>query len=161
MANWCTNTVFFNGETDKLEEIEQLFNEMALREKETKEGQLPPFIQSAEGYCHNIYTAGGTIYYETQWVPNTEILVQIAEYYQVDFTHQYSELGFDIYGEANYEQGVLKDVRLEEEDFDLFEINEQGIYTFMGTFYEIEEELLEDLLEWKKEQLDNPRSPRR
>jgi len=161
MANWCTNTVFFNGETDKLEEIEQLFNEMALREKETKEGQLPPFINSGEGYCHNIYTEDGTIYYETQWVPNTEILMQIADYYQVDFTHQYSECGFDIYGEANYEQGVLKDVRLEEEDFDLFEINEQGIYTFMGTLYEIEEELLEDLLEWKKEQLDNPRSPRR
>jgi len=161
MANWCVNTVFFNCDPDKLEEIEQLFNEMALREKETKEGQLPPFIHSGEGYCHNIYAEDGTIYYETKWVPNTDILVQIAGYYQVDFTHQYSERGFDIYGEANYEQGVLKDVWLEEEDFDLFEINEQGIYTFMGTLYEIEEELLEDLLEWKKEQLDNPRSPRR
>lgn len=155
MANWCVNTVFFNCDPDKLEEIEQLFNEMAFREKETREGQLPPFIQSAEGYCHDIDTEDGTIYYETKWVPNIDILIQIADYYQVDFTHQYSELGFYIYGEANYEQGVLKDVRLEEEDFELFERDEQGAYTFMGTSYEIEEELLEDLLEWKKDQLDN------
>lgn len=155
MANWCTNTVFFNGNSNKLEEIEQLFNEMALREKETREGQLPSFIQSTEGYCHDIYTEDGTIYYETKWVPNTDILVQIADFYQVDFTHEYSELGFDIFGEANYEQGVLKDVRLEEEDFELFETDEQGLYTFMGTSYEIEEELLFDILEWKKDQLDN------
>lgn len=155
MANWCVNTVLFNCDPDKLEKIEQLFNEMALQEKETREGQLPPFIQSEEGYCHDIYTEGGTIYYETKWVPNTDIIMQIADYYQVDFTHQYSELGFDIFGEANYEQGVLKDVRLEEEDFELFEKDEQGLYSFMGTSYEIEEELLEEILERKKDQLDN------
>ncbi|MBV2228542.1 MAG: hypothetical protein KUL85_16925 [Sphingobacterium mizutaii] len=161
MANWCTNIVLFNGDSNKLEEIEQLFNEMALREKETREGQLPPFVESAEGYCKDIYTEARTIHYETKWVPNTDILVQIADFYQVHFTHEYFELGFDFFGEATYEYGVLKDVRLEKEDLDLIETDEHGMHTFMGETYEIEEELLEYLLERKKDELNNSKGYRR
>lgn len=91
----------------------------------------------------------------------TDILVQLADYFQVGFTHEYSELGFDIFGEATYEHGVLKDVRLEKEDFDLIETDEHGMHTFMGETYEIEEEILEDLLERKKDELNNSKGYKR
>ncbi|MGJ1413102.1 hypothetical protein ACS126_06475 [Sphingobacterium lactis] len=157
MANWCNNIVMFTGEPRKLEEMEQLFQAMASREKETGRGQLPPFIQSDDGYLFDIYLEEGTLYYDTRWVPNTNILVQTADHFKAGFVHMYSEFAMGIFGEANYGQGILTDSRLDYEDFSRFEYDESGVYLFEGQTYETDMEILELLLERKKTGPDSPR----
>lgn len=152
MANWSNNIVEFTGEPKKLEEIELLFNSMASLENQTSRGQLPSFVQADLGYLFNTYTDGGIIYYDNKWVPNTEILVQVADQYYVGFVHEYSELAMGIFGQAIYQQGILADVSLDHEDFTRFEYDhDQEVYTFEGNSFESEIEVLELLLERKKD----------
>src|SRR5690606_40371348 len=85
MANWCYNVVQFSGDEQKISEIDALFKDMAEREKQTREGQLPLFVEAEEGYFHDIYIEDGTICYETKWVQNTDMLVQIADHFRTGF----------------------------------------------------------------------------
>lgn len=103
-----------------------------------------------------IYIPRGTIYYDTKWVPNTDILVQLADQFGVGFVHMYSEFAMGIFGEANYGQGILTDARLDHEDFSRFEYDESGVYLFEGQSYETDMEILELLLERKKTGPDSP-----
>ncbi|MES2446588.1 MAG: hypothetical protein V4546_05365 [Bacteroidota bacterium] len=157
MPNWCNNIVQFTGEPQKLEELNQLFEAMAVREKETHEAQLPSFVKAEQGYLFDTYLDSGTLYYDTRWSPNTDIIVQIADHYQVDFLHQYSELAMGVFGEATYEAGVLKETYLDFEDLNQYEYDEEkDCYTFEGNLFESDMEILETLLERKKEQQGNP-----
>lgn len=152
MANWCNNIVQFTADPEKLESIEQLFKAMSFMEQQLQHGQLPPFIRSDSGYLFNIYTEGGTIYYDTKWVPNTDILVQLADQFGVGFVHDYSELAMGIFGQATYQQGILTDISLDQEDFTRFEYDhDQEMYTYEGSSFESEIEIMELLLERKKD----------
>ena len=44
MANWCSNTVVFEGKPETITAIQKLFQLMKKEEEETEEGQLPEFI---------------------------------------------------------------------------------------------------------------------
>lgn len=155
MPNWCFNVVQFSGDEQKIKEIDALFNEMALMEKQTRHAQLPSFVRADDGYCFDIRAEEGTIYYDTKWVPNTAILVQIADHFQTGFVHEYSELAMGIFGEASYENGALTDHYLDYEDFTRFDYGEDGLYKFEGQSYESDMEILELLLDRKKEGLDS------
>jgi len=156
MANYCFNIVQFTGEPQKQGELKELFKTMAAKEIETREAQLPSFVKSDQGYLFDTYEDSGTFYYDTKWVPNTEILVQIADHYQVGFLHQYSETAMGIFGEATYEAGILKDTRLDFDDFGRYDYDEENdCYSFDGGIYSNDTEILEILLERKKEQQDN------
>ncbi|MCT1531392.1 hypothetical protein M3B46_10320 [Sphingobacterium daejeonense] len=147
MANWCNNIVQFIGESQKIDEINWIFQAMALFEKETRFGQLPPFIPADEGHFINISVEGSAIYYETHSFPNTEVLVEIADFYQVGFMHHYIEFGWKIFGEANYEHRELEDIRLDKDDF---EKAEQNGVVFDEPIYGIDIEILQHILEQKK-----------
>lgn len=92
MPNWCNNIVQFNGDCQKIDEIKWIFQAMALFEKQTRFGQFPPFVQSDRGHFLDIDVEGTTIYYQTHSFPNTDILIEIADRYQVGFMHHYREL---------------------------------------------------------------------
>lgn len=155
MANWCQNTVEFSGNEQRLKEIDWLFKAMAVLEKDTRVGQLPPFVDNdalvgaGEGHFVGIHIYDGTVDYETKRMPNTGILVQIADYFQADFRYAYYEPGKKIFGEATYRQGILTDISLDQGDFELFREDEEG-YQFEGQSYDGDVEILEILLERKK-----------
>ena len=44
MANWCSNTVVFEGKPEAIEQIQKLFKLMAEQELKENCGQLPDFI---------------------------------------------------------------------------------------------------------------------
>lgn len=158
MANWCNNIVQFIGESQKIDEINWIFQAMVLFEKETRFGQLPPFIPADEGHFINISVGGSTIYYETHSFPNTDVLVEIADHYRVGFMHHYREFGRKIFGEANYEHGKLEDVRLDKDDF---ERAERSGATLEEPIYGIDIEILQHILEQKRDNLTNSHGHRR
>jgi hypothetical protein len=132
-----------------------LFVKMARQGEKQHCGQLPKFIRAEDGFLFSIRWEDDTLYYETRWSPNTDIIKQVADKFNVDFTHFYEELGCLIYGEAEYKNKILTDVLLEAEDFDSFqEIEEAGEWVFEGKNYESDLEILEILLE-RKQQLKN------
>ncbi|QGN22505.1 hypothetical protein [Elizabethkingia anophelis] len=157
MANWCYNVVQFSGDEQKISEIDALFKAMAEREKQTREGQLPPFVEAGEGYFHDIYVEDGTIRYETKWVQNTDILVQVADHFRTGFWHEYYEPGMWIYGQAEYGSEGLSDVSIDPESVELIEYRESGGYRFEGQDYETDMEIMELLFERKIEGLEQER----
>ena len=88
--------------------------------------------------------------YQTRWSPNTEILLQIAEHYKVDFIYNYEEIGNQIYGVAVYSNNELTEIYLEEEDFEQYDYHEEtDTYSFEEENYESDYEILEILLKRK------------
>ena len=151
MANWCYNRVEFTGSEFALTDVKLMFQELAEKSKADEKGQLPEFIKTDDGYFFDIYSEDDIVYYETRWSPNTGNLKTIADEYGLGFVHNYEESGNCIYGVATYNDGVLTDVYLDFEDFDLYEYDEEKeTYSFEGEFYECCEEIQEILLERKK-----------
>ena len=154
MANWCSNTVVFEGKPEAITAIQELFQSMKEKEEKTEEGQLPEFMEDTNGgYFFNIYWNEGDegqFQYETKWSPNIEIIQKIAEYYQVDFVQDYEEMGNLVYGRATYRDGILSDIFLGDDDFEAYEQDEEtDLYHFEGEEYESDYEILETLLERK------------
>ena len=154
MANWCSNTVVFEGKPETITAIQELFQSMKEKEEKTEEGQLPEFISKNNGgYFFNIYWNEGDegqFQYETKWSPNIEVIQKIAEHYEVNFTQDYEEMGNLIYGKATYKNRKLTDIYLEDEDFEQYEYDEEtDYYHFEGEAYESDCEILETLLERK------------
>ena len=129
MANWCSNTVVFEGKPETITAIQELFQSMKEKEEKIEEGQFQ---------------------YETKWSPNMEIIQKIAEHYEVNFTHDYEEMGNLVYGRATFYDKLLTDVYLEDVDFEQYEFDEENeTYHFEGNDYESDYEILENLLERK------------
>lgn len=154
MANWCSNTVVFEGKPEAIEQIQELFQMMKGREETENQGQLPDFIAEINGgWFFNIYSNEGDegiFQYDTKWSPNIEIVRMVAARYGVAFTQDYEEMGNLVYGRATYSEGMLNDVYLEQEDFDQYQFDEQTEhYHFEGEAYESDYEIVETLLERK------------
>lgn len=154
MANWCSNTVVFEGKPQAITAIQELFQSIKEKEEKTEEGQLPEFISKDNGgYFFNIYWNDGDegeFQYETKWSPNMEIIQKIAEHCEVNFTHDYEEMGNLVYGRATFYDKLLTDIYLEDEDFEQYEFDEEtDTYHFERETYESDYEILETLLERK------------
>ena len=161
MANWCSNGVAFEGNDTALEQVRLEFLKMKLRENKESCGQLPEFISDKnKGYFFDVSLENGgcNFNYQTRWSPNTEILLLIAEYYKVDFIYYYEEIGNQIYGVTVYSNNELKEICLEEEDFEQYDYNEEtDTYFFEEEKYESDYEILEILLKRKIENYENHR----
>lgn len=154
MANWCSNTVVFEGQLEAIEQIQQLFQLMAEQEQNEGCGQLPDFVADGNGgYFFDIYQDNdvtGIFQYETKWSPNIEVVQAIAEHYNVDFVQDYEESGNCVYGRTTFADKLLTDIYLEYEDFERFEFDEEtDTCHFEGKEYDSEHEILETLLERK------------
>lgn len=151
MANWCSNTVVFEGKPEAIEQIQQLFKTMTEKQQEENCGQLPEFLDDTNGgWFFDIYQDDdviGIFQYETKWSPNIEVVQRIAEQYKVDFTQEYAEVGNQIYGKATYLEGILDDVCLSDEDLEQYHYDEEtDRYYFENEEYESDCEIFEILL---------------
>lgn len=154
MANWCSNTVVFEGNPEAIEQIRWLFQAMATKEQQEQKGQLPDFVnQHNGGYFFDLYLDNDNtevFQYQTKWSPNIEIVQEIAEHYKVDFVQDYEEMGSLVYGRAIFTHNQLTDIYLENEDFDKYDYDEQtDTYHFEEENYNSQYEILEILLERK------------
>ena len=154
MANWCSNTVVFEGREETIQQIQRLFQTMREKEEQTERGQLPDFITDENGgYFFNLYWNEGDIgvfQYETKWSPNIEIVQRIAEYYELSFVQDYEEMSNLVYGRVTFSDKLLTDVYLEDEDFESYQFDEEtDTYHFEGKDYDSDCEILETLLERK------------
>ena len=154
MANWCGNTVAFEGTPEAIDQIKWLFQAMATKEQQEQKGQLPDWVnQHNGGYFFDLYSDKDNtevFQYQTKWSPNIEIVQEIAKHYKVDFVQDYEEMGNLVYGQATYNNGTLQDIYLEDDDFEQYEYNEEtDKYHFEGKIHESDCDILETLLDRK------------
>jgi len=151
MANWCLNTVTFQAESAEIDKLQELFLNMQAQFMLKVAGQLPPFLKADTGYLFDIDMADNVLTYMTKWVPNADVICQIADHYDADFVMRYEECAMGIYGETAYTNGELTDICLEMEDFDQYSYDEgREVYLFEGDTFEDSDEILEILLTRRK-----------
>jgi len=150
MANYCSNSVVFAANEPTLEKIRALFEEIEIKQKDHGKYYLPDFIKKEGGYMRDIIVNKSRISFETRWVPNTETLMEIADFYQADFTSRYDEITMGIYGETRYDRNSLIMVTLDNEDFRAIRYDKQkNGYPFGEQVFEYEGDLLDYMLEQK------------
>ena len=83
MANYCSNSVRFIGDENRVAEVHRLFADIQQRQNTSDRYHMPDFVTTEGGYMDDIETEAneGWIIYETRWVPNIDVLLQIAEHY--------------------------------------------------------------------------------
>ena len=151
MANYCSNIVQFEGDGEKLKQLQKFFEALAAKETKERQGQLPAFVQLRSGYLFSIRWENDLLYYETKWAPNIEMLIAIADHFETGFTHSFDEPGMQVHGEAVYKDGNITVIDLNTEDYALLRYDrEKDNWIFEGATYESDFEILEILLERKK-----------
>lgn len=159
MPNWCYNQVDFSGAEKDLKKVTTLFLAMSAREGEEGQGQKPDFLGDEEPEDSYFFDINAdefedgydthSITYNTKWVPNLNDVLRIANHFNVDFEHQYEELGMQLYGKYRYQDKVLNHKCLEDADLSRFDWSGDEVL-FDGEPCESEAEQLETLLESKE-----------
>lgn len=150
MAEWCINSVVFIAEPAQLTEIQTLFLQMAVKAQATGEGQPPHFILEHEGWFFDIVWKDNSLFYSTKWYPNTDHLIEVADYFCVDFRHHYAEVANGIYGLSVYTDGVLTITDLDSSDLASYVFDpETKLYKFEDKLYENSEDILDILIQRK------------
>lgn len=135
-----------------MEELRLLTERLIEREKLENCGQLYELVSEKSGYLFETSYDDGILCYLTKWSPNTQVLISVADHLNLSYTHGYEEPGMMIYGRDTYKDGELVQVMLDNEDFALYEFNEQsGQYEFEGESYTNDEEIIEVLFRRKLE----------
>lgn len=143
MANWCLNTAVFQGESHRIEELRIITERLIDREQLENRGQLYEMVNEKSGYLFEISYEDGILCYLTKWSPNTQVLISVADQLNLSYIHSYEEPGMMIYGRDTYHNGQLVQVMLDNEDFALYEYDEQTEqYEFEGESYPSDEEII-------------------
>ncbi len=151
MANWCFNTVTFQGNDVQIDSIQNLISNMRKQYMTTNQGQLPSFIDKQTEFFFDMEMTDNVLYYVTKWSPNLETMKDVADHFEVGFTFRYEETANGIYGEAVYKDGQLRYIALEIDDFAKYSFDEANeCYLFEGDSYENDSDILELLLDRRK-----------
>ncbi|MEJ2901634.1 hypothetical protein WAE58_04335 [Pedobacter panaciterrae] len=150
MANWCSNTVVFQGESHQMEELRILTERLIEREQLGNCGQLYDMVLEKSGYLFEISYGDGILCYMTKWSPNTQVLISVADYLNLSYTHGYEEPGMMIYGRDTYQNGELIQVMLDNDDFAMYDYDEHTEqYEFEGESYPNDDEIIDVLFRRK------------
>ena len=117
MANWCSNSVVFIADDEKRRAIHALFADIQLKQEQDGRYHLPDFAKDESGVMTDIEIDERHAAYESRWVPNLQLLMQIADHYDAGFVSRFEERQNGVIGEARYEVGVLTVAGLYEEQY--------------------------------------------
>ena len=138
MANWCDNTVRFSGDEKQLKHrYILLFRRLGQKGKKEMLGQMPNFISKKKSHFFDISVKNDTVCYVTKWTPNNDVLKEIADHFELDFTNRYDELANGIFGEASCQNGIILDIQLDLLDFQAYDYDKELLaYVYEGNSYE-------------------------
>ncbi len=147
MANFCENHVTFKGSNQNLHNVKLIFDKQQEEDLPIDEMNLPFTVKSERCDMTDVNWEDGTVYFQTWWVPNTDLMIEIADHFELEFESYYHEPGCEIYGQANYSNGCLSKFELDETDFAKFRYDDDnGVYIYRRKEYDCEDEILEVLL---------------
>lgn len=148
MANMCNNWVKFRGAD--LTEIKRLMADAI----KSNEGWLPDGIDG-DRCLFDVCLHEDWYQFITKWSPPIDEMVAICRKAKVSFSMDYDELGFNIYGTAeyDYDTDILKQTDLDDEHFNRITEDGDG-YLLDGKFVESVYDALYTMLEEVKKGKD-------
>jgi hypothetical protein len=150
MSNYCHNAVRFSGPLAQMVKMKLMFADI---EQNSKTG-LPDFVSSERGGMLEISVGDDRASFRTSWVPNLEVVHEIAEHFGLDYVHKYEEPNMFIYGEASWKDGEYQHVFLEMRDLKGMDFDpEEHQFKFRGKVYNDDFEIWIEVLEEKKKLL--------
>lgn len=153
MGNWCLNEVRFIGDDLQLKELEKMITEVIKQESKSGRGQLFPMAETKEGYLFEISYEDGNLRYLTKYMPNTPVIMALADYLGMDYVHLYCEPAMGVFGQDAYQKGQVFEVFISAEDYGKFDFEYGKGYTFGGKLYPTEDEVLRLILNQKMQEL--------
>lgn len=143
MANNCYGFVQFQG--DKVQEA--LDYVQHLQDTSIDDGfQLVE--NEDQRALFDVQTDDGTLKFITKWDSEVNQIKALADMFDLAFTYDYEELGWNVYGRWIYnDDKTLEHYKLEDEHFDMYSENEDCEYYFRGEHWESESEILDTLLD--------------
>ena len=140
MANWCSNYLT----SPEIEKLFPTFSSMM----GAKEGVIIDDIGTE--YLFDVYVGDDFVSFETKWTPPLEDIEVLSKKLGIEITHEYCELGMEIFGTMTCKNGVNTVKELDDSDFDQYSYDEDGeCYVFENEVYENELKILETLLSRK------------
>lgn len=119
MTNKCFNVITFYGDKEK---IDKALDDLNSASRFTTDNIGSNIKFNKDGYTCI-----------TCWEPNIAGAKRIADLYDLDFHMVYDEPGNEIFGEVNYNEGVLIITELEAEDYGQITFNDKTeLYSFRG-----------------------------
>ncbi len=101
MPNWCSNTIYFSGDTTKLKAA---IADAVERQRNSNNGEL--ILESLgvkDGYFFEIYFESPNILrYYSRWKPNIGDVANLCKTFKVSAHHEWEEEGGLVYGRADY-----------------------------------------------------------
>ena len=144
MANWCSNFI----QTDNKGVI-AVFKYLAKKEKIDGHGQTLDYFDD-DRYLFSIVVEDGYITCETKWTPPINTILNLSERFDCKVELEYDEPGSLIFGKYIADKGEETAYFLTDEDFDLFEYDEEkNAYIFEEQEWESDSDIKELLLERK------------
>lgn len=153
MGNWCLNEVRFIGDELQLQELGKMIAEVIKREEKSGRGQLFPVAEVKEGYLFEMSYTDGQLRYLTKYMPNTVMIMALADYLELDYVHLYCEPAMGVFGQYSYHKGQLFEVFISAEDYAKFDFEYGKGYTFEDKLYLTEDEVLRIILNQKSQEL--------
>jgi len=141
MINECLNVITFYGDEERIDEA---LNDINSDSRFTTDNIGCNITMNQDGYTCT-----------TNWEPNIAGAKRIADLYGLDFHLVYDEPGNEIFGEVNYNEGVLTIIELGSEDYGQIIFDEETeLYSFRGKNNEYNSDFLITLLMEKACQSD-------
>ena len=144
MANSCSNFI-----TTDNEKVINVFKRLAKKEKKTKEGQTLKYFKDHVLLCE-LVVEEGHLFCETRWVPPINTVVNLAKKYDCVIEMDYDEPGCLLYGKIIADKAGYTEYALSDEDWDLFEYDEdKDAYLFEGEYWDSENDIKDIIIERK------------
>lgn len=144
MANWCSNFI----QTDN-EDVIDVFEYLAKKEKIDGHGQTLDYFGD-DRYLFSIVVEDSYITCETKWAPPINTILNLSERFDCRIELEYDEPGSYLFGKYIADKGEETAYFLTDEDFDLFEYDEEkNAYIFEEQEWESDSDIKELLLERK------------
>lgn len=120
MPNWCSNNVTFTGTEANLNNFQRCLDKTIEIQDSHGNGEMLVGLEGVlDGYMFWIQTTDtGIISFESRWEPIPQDMVRIAQLFDLEFEYEYEESGNSIYGTYTYQNGMLMNQCLDEEEID-------------------------------------------
>ena len=150
MANWCSNFI----QTDNKDVID-VFKHLAKKEEIEGQGQTLGYFED-DRFLFNIVVEEDYISCETRWAPCINTIFNLSKKFDCEVELEYDEPSSYLFGKYIADKGEETAYFLTNEDFDLFEYDEdKDAYIFEGKEWESDSDIKELLLERKMNGTNN------
>src|SRR5689334_3818314 len=100
--NKFENAIIYHGTQSNLFCVKELWKSIEGPNVSNRPGTLPSLFQANFEYLADVICRNGNINFSSKFSPNEEVLLSIADYYDVEYMHTWYNAEYHFYGVSFY-----------------------------------------------------------